>query len=449
MKTLFSRFYGKERKNTGDSPQWRTRLSWGLLGICGFPGLLFAQLKSFQVTSRIPLAVQLPKHVPMKAGHPLDCRLLYPVYVDNQLIIPAGSTVRGDIVRLEPDRAHRIHSIFRGDFTPFHVPVVQFNQLILPDGSKQPIVSAPATDGLPILRLSPPLRQRRSGLLAQQWDLLKDQGKEIAGFFTAPGRGDRMVQVFYHQLPFHPERVESGTTWTVNLTQPLDLTPSDPSPQVDSVVNGDHKGEEWQLHAYLEETLTSAKQKPGDTFQAWISEPVFNADHELVVPEGSLLVGEITRTKAARSFGRQGKLRFKFREIRLPGGFVEPVHANLTGIDSLKSENLEVDAEGEVQPKPRNRVTAPLVLALLASRGFDQDDNKQLNGAVAANGFGIIGRVAGIVASSRNVAAGIGVYSAALSIYDLWLAPGKNVVFAKSTRIEVTTAPARSPLTAH
>lgn len=76
-------------------------------------------------------------------------------------------------------------------------------------------------------------------------------------------------------------------------------------------------------------------------------------------------------------------------------------------IDSLFP--LAAAAEGEVHAKPRNRVTAPLVLALLASRGFDQDDNKQLNGAVASNGFGIIGRVAGIVASSRNVAAGIGV----------------------------------------
>lgn len=438
----------KKKIKAGDSWEWITRLP-GLICLFGFPGLLFAQPKSIQVTSRVPLAVQLPQHAPMKAGQPLDCRLLYPVYVDNQLVIPAGSLVRGGIVRLEPDRSRRLHSRFRGDFTPFHIPVVQFNELVLPDGSKESIVSEPATHGIPILRLSPPPGRPRGGFLAQQWDLAKDKGREIGRFFTAPGRGDRLVQVFYHQLPYHPERIESATTWTVNLAQPADIKPSDSAPQADPVVSREQKGEEWQLHAYLEETLSSAKQKPGETFQAWISEPVFNTDHELVVPEGSLLVGEITKAKAARSFGRQGRLRFKFREIRLPGGFVEPVHANLTGIDSLKSANLQVDAEGEVQPQPRNRITAPLVLALLASRGFDQDDNKQLNGAVAANGFGIIGRVAGIVASSRNVAAGIGVYGAALSIFDLWLAPGKDVVFVKSTRIEVTTTPARSPLTTH
>ena len=47
------------------------------------------------------------------------------------------------------------------------------------------------------------------------------------------------------------------------------------------------------------------------------------------------------------------------------------------------------------------------------------------------NGFGIVGRVVGIAASSRNVAAGLGIYGAALSFYDLWLVRGHDVVFRK------------------
>ncbi len=49
------------------------------------------------------------------------------------------------------------------------------------------------------------------------------------------------------------------------------------------------KGQEWRLRAYLQQTISSANEKPGDTFQALVAEPVFNADHTLVVPEGSLL----------------------------------------------------------------------------------------------------------------------------------------------------------------
>jgi hypothetical protein len=154
----------------------------------------------------------------------------------------------------------------------------------------------------------------------------------------------------------------------------------------------------------------------------------------------------VTQTKPARSFGRQGKLRFRFRELKLPTGFSQPVEATLAGVDSDKSANLQIDSEGGIQPRPQNRVLLPLALTILAGRGFDQDESRFVNGAVASNGFGIVGRIVGIVATSRNVAAGIGVYGAALAFYDLWLAHGHNVVFVKNTRIDITTTPARNPL---
>jgi hypothetical protein len=158
------------------------------------------------------------------------------------------------------------------------------------------------------------------------------------------------------------------------------------------------------------------------------------------------MIGEITQVKAARSFGRQGKLRFRFRELRLPGGFTQPVEGTLAGVDSNKKEDLKIDSEGGVQQKQsQNRVIVPVVLNFLAGRAFDTDENQVLNRTVASNGFGIMGRVAGILADSRNVAAGIGFYAAALSVYDLWLAHGHDVAFVKNTRIEITTMPGRGP----
>ena len=141
--------------------------------------------------------------------------LLYPVYADNRLVIPAGSILRGSVVMLNSDRNHRIHSRLWGDFTPFHVPVVEFDQLVLPDGSVQPIVSENATDGAPVLHLSAaPARTRRS-FLSQQLPRVKQRVKDTAALVTAPGRRDRLVQTIYKQLPYHPERIESGTAWTV------------------------------------------------------------------------------------------------------------------------------------------------------------------------------------------------------------------------------------------
>jgi hypothetical protein len=287
----------------------------------------------------------------------------------------------------------------------------------------------------------------------------KRMAVETSALFTAPGRGDRLLQFVYGQLPYHPQRIETGTTWTVELAQPLRLQLID-NPSAGPVepalagtkdpVTGQlpdlskrprKKGPEWQLRAYLQRTISSAKDKPGDTFEAYVAEPVFNSDHVLVVPEGSLLVGEITLAKPARSFSRQGKLRFHFKELRFPTGFSEPVEGSLAGADSNKSANLQIDPEGGVEPQPLNRVVAPLILTFLAGRAFDSGQDRTINRAVSSNGLGILGRIIGMAEGSRNYAAGIGFYGAALSVYDLWLARGHDVVFAKETRIEITTTP--------
>ncbi|HEY3991163.1 MAG TPA: hypothetical protein VGM02_17820 [Acidobacteriaceae bacterium] len=428
--------------------------------------LLRGQATSIEIPSATPLSVQLPQHVPMKAGEPLEGRLLYPIYVENRIALPAGTVLRGKVIQLESDRSRRIHSRLRGDFTPFHIPVVKFEELVLPDGSLQPIVSDSATDGVPILRLSPPSDKPKGSFIRRQIAAEKQRLKDMAALFTKPGRGDRLVQFIYTQLPYHPERIESATSWTVELAQPLDLklqnskstnsgdpVNPDDSKQTskvkpDAATPPEAAGEtEWRLRANLEQTISSANEKPGNRFQAVVAEPVFNAKHVLEVPEGSILVGEITQAKPARSFGRQGKLRFRFRELRFPSGFAQPVEGTLTGADSNKSANLQMDSEGGVQPQSQNRVIVPLVLTLLAGRALDDDGSAAAHGAVASNGFGIVGRVVGIVASSRNVAAGIGIYGAALSFYDLWLARGHNVVFVKNTRVEITTTPTRSPMT--
>jgi hypothetical protein len=390
----------------------------------------------------------------MKKGEPLQGYLLYPVYAENRLVIPAGSVLRGKVVKLNADRSHRIHSRLWGDFTPFHIPVVQFDQLVLPDGSVQPVVGENATDGAPVIHLSAVPSATRRSFLAQQLYRAKQQVKDTVALVTAPGRGDRLVQAIYRQLPYHPERIESGTAWTVSLEQPLSLSPDS---FADEVGPGPSKGflsqrvdapalheRSQQLHAYLQETISSAKEKPGDTFVAVVAEPLFGAGHTLEVPQGSQLVGTITQAKPARWFGRSGKLRFSFREVKLPDGPSQRVDGTLTGADASKSSDLQLDAEGGVQQKSRKGAAVPLVLTFLAGRALDQDGSLAGNSAVASNGFGMVGRVVGIVASSRNLSAGLGFYAAALSFYERWVARGHDVVFRKDTRIEVTTLPGRS-----
>ncbi|HTZ60476.1 MAG TPA: hypothetical protein VMB49_20345 [Acidobacteriaceae bacterium] len=411
-----------------------------------------AQTTSVIVPVATPLSVELVKHVPMKEGQAIDGRLLYPVYVDNRVAIPAGTAVQGRVTELEANRSQRIRGRLRGDFTPFHIPMVQFDQLVLPNGDRERIASNSTTDGARVLHLSPPPSKKKGSVISREIAAEKQRVKDAAAQVTAPGRGDRLLQFLYTQLPYHPQRIDAGTTWVVELSQPLDLKiafpPATPATDPPSLASRKPEAPEWRLRAYLQQTISSANAKTGDKFQALVSEPVFNAENAVVVPQGSVLVGEITRTKPARSFGRQGKLRFRFRELKLPSGFIQPVEGTLAGADSDKSANLRIDSEGGIQPKSQNRVILPLVLTLLAGRAFDDDGSVAAHNAVASNGFGIVGRVVGIAAGSRNLAAGIGLYAAALSFYDLWLAHGKNVTFAKDTRIEVTTTPARNEINA-
>jgi hypothetical protein len=434
-----------------------------------------------------PLPVKLGKHLPMRKGVLLSCTLLYPVYADNDLVIPKGSVLKGSVVALKPDKSRRLHARLWGDFTPFHTPVVRFDEVVFPDGEAELIASDDAANGAPVLHLTTPVKGTAHSLIARQFDQLKQQAKDTVRLVTAPGLGDRMKQLLYSQLPYHPERIDAGTMWTVTLAKPLTLTATVPGeapvakptaaqatpdeakkhpvellkrPEEKTQETAEKKAEAvtggtavkaeaaapevgqkpMQLDAYLDQTISSKNEKAGNTFEARIAQPVFNADHTIAVPEGAVLVGTITQAKPAKMFGRSGKLRFDFRELKMPGGGAsQRVLGTLAGADTNGAQNLKIDVEGGVRPKSKNKVIVPLLLTYLAGRALDEDGPQAANAAAASNGFGLVGRVVGIVASSRNLATGIGAYAAALSFYSRWIARGQDVTFVKNTRIEVTT----------
>ena len=437
------------------------------------------------VPAGTPLPVVLGKHVPMRKGVLLNCKLLHAVYADNHKVIPKGSLVKGMVVALKADESRRWHARLWGDFTPFHTPIVHFDEVVLPDGEAEQIISDDAANGAPVLQLATPVKLTAHSLIARQIAQAKQQLKDTVRLVTAPGRMDRLTQFVYQQLPYHPERIEAGTMWTATLVKPLMMTATlpgpapvakpklvvakkhphpiellkrpDPAPQTaakaakpagagsaakkPATAAAPDIGEKpLKLDAYLEQTISSANEKMGNTFDARVAKPVFNANHTIAIPEGAVLVGTITEAKPAKIFGRSGKLRFDFRELKMPGEATsQRVLGTLAGADTNGAQNLKIDVEGGVQSKPKNRIIVPLVLTFLAGRAMDGDGSAAGHAAVASNGFGIIGRVVGIAVGSRGLAAGIGFYAAGLSVATRWIMRGQNVTFVKNTRIEVTT----------
>ncbi len=392
------------------------------------------------------LQVETVRHYAMKAGEAIEGRLLHAIYAEGKLAVPENTLLRGKVVALQPDTKTRWHGRLRGDFTPFHTVQVRFDALLLP-GGPLPISAATAANGAPVLRLSAPGATQKRSFISREWAQAKSQMHDRVAYFTAPGRGDRALQLLYHQLPYHPERIAAHTAWSFELTAPLALPgPPQAAPDPPQPTPQPGNPEIWAVHAVLAHDLTSARARAGDPVEALVVEPVFDKDNQLVVPQGSTLVGKVASARAARSFGRNGKLRFTFQQVRFPQGFSRPVEGALAGAATEKAQDLQLDAEGTITPRNQASAIAPLLLTMLAGRALDEDGNMTAQTGVASNGFGMVGRVVGLAARDRNLAAGIGFYAAGLSFYENFLRSGRDVVFPKDTRIEIETNPLRAPV---
>ena len=385
----------------------------------------------------------------MRAGTAVRAHLLYPVYSGDALVLANDAVLLGTVVELKPDRTRRIHARLRADFTPFHTPVVRFTQVLLADGTTLPIASEDAASGAPIFRLvaPPPVT---GGFLSRQFQMVRAAAKDRLQVITGPDKGDRLKQFLYSQLPYHPERIEKKTSWTVENTSPLEIAvrelPATPAAKEVATPPATDARPTWLVQAYLHGDLDSSRTKAGEVVRATVAEPIYNPDHSVAVPQGATLIGAVTRAKPARSFGRAGALSFSFRQLILPGEAPQSVQASLVGADSASSANLTMNSEGEVQPKPQDKLLVPFILLTLAARPLDRDhgDNAFGKDAVASNSLGLIGFIVGTVAQQRNLAAGLGYYGAAVALYERWLRHGKEVTFAKDTRLVVQTTARRS-----
>ncbi len=410
------------------------------------------------IPPQTPLAAALKNHIPLKVGQPIRAELLYPVYAGATELLPRRTVVEGSIVALTPARRQRHHAMLRGDFTPFRTPVVQFNSVVLADGKRVPISVGDVTGGAPVVTIAPP-PPATGGLLHRSFDRAKAAVHTQVAVFTAPALGDRLRQTLYFALPWHPQRLEKATAWSFETAAPFTLTAGETplilpeakpakanalmrATAANTAVPGKHDGPPtWILEAYLKEDLNSASTPVGTVIHATVAQPIWNPDHSVAVPVGSTLTGSVVSVKPARKWGRAGTLRFAFNKLTLPGAEPHSVQATLTGVDA--AGQLALDSEGQVKPQSPS-IVMPLVLALLAAHTFDEDGggggaSQFGRDGAGANGFGLLGVGVGLAAQSAAVAAGIGYYGAALTVYDRYLTRGKEVAFARNTRLNVET----------
>lgn len=399
-----------------------------------------------------PIKVALDSEVRIReVGQAIHGRTTEPVYAFDKLLIPVGTVVNGKISAIDPVPGKvRTLQATNGNFSPTRNVHVQFDDLVMGDGSHVPLqtVASPAPDG--VLRFvsandkaenKNKVESAAAKKVSATRQQIERQWSDLQQKIHEPGKLHKLKRIVIAQLPVHPQYINAGTSFNAELQQPLDFGTEAVKPEALTTIGGPPPNGSV-VHARLTTPLSSATAKKGDAVEALITEPLVVSDH-LILPEGSMIKGSVMQAQRARRLGRNGQLRILFREVAPPNGVDQKVETNLEGVAVAKGEHLKLDEEGGAQvTTPRTRyLTTGIAVMLAASQASpDRDAGQGPNpggAASGASGFRLVGMIVGIAAQSRVVSAGFGSYGAAMSIYYHFLARGRDVVYPKDMAMAI------------
>ncbi len=391
-------------------------------------------IASLVIPANVPLRLKITHTLTLKAGTPFRGELTEPVYGPDRLLLPAGTTAEG-FVSATPaaDRSTRVNAKLDGDFTPLRVPVIRVTQLVLASGAA---LSVDAVGGMRnAATISLAAHPPRSSILGRVKGMIHQQIQQTRQMIRDPHKGDLLKQLLYHQLPYHPQRVWAGSEFDAVLRQPLRLpSASPPMPHADAVdlTSG-------TMQARLTAGVSSASAKNGDAISAVLVKPFCNPQGRVELPAGTALHGVVLQTRPARSFARNGRLRFSFRSVGTPAaGAGQNIQSSLSSIQGQQGQNVAIDAEGGTRAQAdKGRFLAPLVLGGLAAIAAGGDNDDIINHGVTSNGFGIPARILTMAAANNDASLGFAIFATAKSVYRRFLARGHELSFPTNTELSI------------
>ncbi len=399
------------------------------------------------VPNGMAVQIALDKEVRIRTvGQPIGGHVIEPVYAFDKLVVPVGTTVTGQITRIEGvSNGKRTLDALDAEFTPAHKIDVEFTELVLPDGKHLPIHTRVSPgSGQVIQFVTAADAGNKEGVkdaaarakeameeAKREWDTAMQQVRE-------PGKVHKMERYVVAQLPAHPQYIDTGTIYLAELQQPLDFGCEPLTPQLAASLSSAPPDGSF-VRARLVTPLSSATSQKDDKVEAMLSRPLFDGDL-LILPQGAILRGSVVQVEPARHMSRNGQLRFAFHELVLPSGLDEKVSAVLAGVQAGKTDNLKLDSEGGAQatsPKSRYLQTG-IALGLAAVSAAGDGDADVLNkSAGGANGFKLVGIAVGIAARSQPLGIAMGALGASRSVYTHFIARGRDVVFPENTAMQI------------
>jgi hypothetical protein len=407
-----------------------------------------------------PLRVALDERVRVKrVGQPVTATVVEPVYAYDRIVVPAGAKVLGRIEALERVSAGaRLKSALAINFSPPRRVVLQFDRLVLEDGREVGLSTrvGPGTANV-VLQTAGGSEDRT--LVGRGREEVARKAKQVASIVRTRGKMQRLKQAVVAALPFHAQYVPQGTVYDAELLAPLDFGTAIATPHAPA---GAVPPPESILNARVITTVDSAGSPRGTPVEAVLTQPLFSAEDQLILPEGTTLAGEVTFARPARRLRRNGQLRFLFASMRAPEAGPETLRAALYSAEASRNAHLAIDDEGGATiSNPGTRFVAPVVAAAAVGASFLQEPVTEpgeiepgvLPGAMEANslgagaggysGLGLLGL--GLSQLSRRVAVGLGLVGLARSLYVSFLGKGRDVSFPAGTRIQVQLAAGPSP----
>ncbi len=388
----------------------------------------------------VPLRVALEQRLPIdrRPGRPVRARVIEPVYLGNQLVVPKDAELVGRVAAVHPigGRA-RAGAILRADFTPLRTVSLEFSTL--ESGSTTTPVQTFVTshDGQ-MVRLGGAAGSQ-PGFFHALLDRAKDAGHDTAHWFKSPGKMRSLKDWVEPRLPLHPQWLEAGTRFDAELAQPMRFVPAGPALPLADASESIAPPTGAVARARLVTPLDSGTAKFGDKVSAVLTEPLLDTDGRVLLGEGARLEGTVNQVRPARHFARGGVLRFTFRDVVRDGGPTEALRGTLLAAESPPSSQIKIDAEGGATAQADSNRTLSTVLALRSL--FDPDGDSFLVSTLPENkpgGIGFLGLLAAVCAGRGSpVPIGFGAYNFGHSLFTHWLARGHQVDYPKNTEIEL------------
>ena len=92
-----------------------------------------------------------------------------------------------------------------------------------------------------------------------------------------------------------------------------------------------------KIHVRMNDSISSATARVGDTFTVTTTEPVYSSTGAVVIPSGSEMVGRVATVNRAMKGGRPGSIDATFVRVRLPNGYSKVINGSLTELDSNRN----------------------------------------------------------------------------------------------------------------